>query len=200
MGTRDRILEGALNLFNEAGTAAISTNHIAEAVGISPGNLYYHFRNKEAIISALFKRMFAQWDRMYTLPADRSPTLADLEQLVQATFVMLWSYRFAYRELLALLRRYPELRSRYEAVRRRCYSGVHELIAAFGAAGVLRPLDDTTVTRLADLCWLISEFWMASCELTTRSVGTTEMRRGAELVLQVLEPYRHMTAGSGAND
>lgn len=190
MDTRERILAGALELFNEAGTAAISTNHIAEAVGISPGNLYYHFRNKEAIIAALFKRMFTQWDRMYGLPADHAPTLADLERLVQATFVMMWEYRFAYRELVALLRRDPDLRSRYAVVRRRGYSGFQELIRAFSAAGVLQTLDALTIDRLADLCWLISEFWMASCELNAETVGAAEMRRGAELMLQTLAPYR----------
>jgi AcrR family transcriptional regulator len=189
MSTRDRILEGALHLFNEAGTAAISTNHIAAAVGISPGNLYYHFRNKEAIISALFKRMFALWDRMYRLPDDQAPTLADLERLVQATFTMLWEYRFAYRELIVLLRRDPELRARYTAVRRRGYNGFHKLVGAFVAAGVLAPLDDVTITRLADLCWLVSEFWLANCELNDLAVGPAELRHGADLMLQILAPY-----------
>ncbi|MFN8512060.1 MAG: helix-turn-helix domain-containing protein [Chloroflexia bacterium] len=61
MSTRERILDAALGLFNERGTAVVSTNHIAAACGISPGNLYYHFRNKEEIIRALFDRMFVMW-------------------------------------------------------------------------------------------------------------------------------------------
>ncbi len=41
--TKQAILTTAIDLFNDKGTAAVSTNHIAEAMGISPGNLYYHF-------------------------------------------------------------------------------------------------------------------------------------------------------------
>ena len=50
VSTKEAIVITAIELFNEKGTAAVSTNRIAEAMGISPGNLYYHFRNKEEII------------------------------------------------------------------------------------------------------------------------------------------------------
>ena len=48
--TYQRIIESALVLFNEEGERNISTNHISAHLGISPGNLYYHFRNKDEII------------------------------------------------------------------------------------------------------------------------------------------------------
>jgi AcrR family transcriptional regulator len=57
MSTRDRIIETAVNLFNDCGTRRITTNHIARAAGISPGNLYYYFRNKEEIIRAVLDLM-----------------------------------------------------------------------------------------------------------------------------------------------
>jgi AcrR family transcriptional regulator len=190
MRTRDRILKTALDLFNESGTAAVSTNHIAEALGMSPGNLYYHFRNKEEIIRALFEQQFAHTDALYVLPGDRLPTLSDLQGLVRATFAMAWEYRFIYRELIALLRRDDLLQQRWSEVRARGFAGFHELVALFVAAGVLRdPGDPAVVTRLAELCWLVSEFWLASVEISGEQVDARQIERGIALMLQVLSPY-----------
>ena len=190
MNTRDRILDAALRLFNQSGTATVSTNHIADALGISPGNLYYHFRNKEAIIRALFEQQFAHWDVIYSLPDDRMPTLADLRRLVDDTFPVSWEYRFIYRELIALLRRDGELHRRWVEVRARGFDGFRQLIEVFAAAGVLRSPDDpNVVTRLAELVWMINEFWLASVEVSGQSVDAAQMAHGAELMRQVLEPY-----------
>lgn len=190
METRERILATALQLFNQGGTAAVSTNHIAEALGISPGNLYYHFRNKGAIIRALFEQQFAHTDQLYTLPNDRAPQLADLQQLVRETFAMSWHYRFIYRELIALLRRDEELQRRWVEVRARGFAGFRELVDQFVAGGVLRgPTDAASVTRVAELCWLISEFWLANVEVGGQSVDAAQIDHGVALMLQVLDPF-----------
>ncbi len=108
MSTREKILDTALRLFNREGTADVSTNHIAEACGISPGNLYYHFRNKQEIISELFQRLYAIWDKGLPMPQNRTPRLDDLRTVVEANYQVIWQYRFAYRELVALLRQDSE--------------------------------------------------------------------------------------------
>lgn len=190
MNTRARILATALDLFNERGTAAVSTNHIADALGISPGNLYYHYRNKEEIIRAIFELQFDAWDHLYDFPTDRLPTLDDLRGLVKATFTINWSYRFIYRELIALLRRDDQLQRRWAEVRARGFNGFRELLDTFVVAGVLRRPDaPETVTQLAELIWLISEFWLASVEVSGTEVDNTQMEHGMALMLQVLDPF-----------
>ena len=64
------------------------------------------------------------------------------------------------------------------------------LFELFVAAGVLRtPSDPAVVTRLAELVWLISEFWLASVEVSGEAVDATQMERGVGLMLQVLDPF-----------
>lgn len=190
MTTREKILDTALTLFNNEGTAAVSTNHIAEAAGISPGNLYYHFKNKEEIIRELFERLFAANDAAFKLPADELPTLTDLQSMVKTNYKILWQYRFAHRELTALLRADAELRSRFLVIRKRGFEGFHQLFHAFAQAGTFRSSTKPEVIQnLAETCWLITEFWLNSLEVSGKTVNEAQMERGVQLMMQILEPY-----------
>ena len=64
--THQLITESAISLFNAETVAAVSTNHIAEAAGISPGNLYYHFGNREEIVRAIFETMVPEWQSVWS--------------------------------------------------------------------------------------------------------------------------------------
>ena len=75
--TKERILATSLELFNRLGERNVSTNHIAEALGISPGNLYYHYRNKGDIVFALFERYQATVEPFQHVPTDRPQTWQD---------------------------------------------------------------------------------------------------------------------------
>jgi AcrR family transcriptional regulator len=190
MKTKTRILVSARDLFNREGTAQISTNHIAEAAGISPGNLYYHYANKEEIIRAICSELFTLTGEMFTLDEERLPTLDDVQRWVRENFSVTWQYAFVYRELPALIRHDPLLAAEYAAVRQRGYDGFRELIALLQSAGVFAAaLDEATVTQLADLLWLISESWLTALELQGRPATDDQMQRGVDLMLLVLRPY-----------
>jgi AcrR family transcriptional regulator len=189
MSNRERILEASLVLFNEQGTAAISTNHIAAAAKISPGNLYYHFRSKEDIIRALFERLFSAWDETFHLPTSRALNLDGMDGLISANYRLIWEYRFAYRELAVLLRSDPALQSRYREVRQRGYDGFAGLIEAFAAAGVLRrPGDPQELSSLTELCWMVSEQWPINLELNGQPFDEKGIQAGAELMRLILRP------------
>ncbi|PKM30065.1 MAG: TetR family transcriptional regulator [Gammaproteobacteria bacterium HGW-Gammaproteobacteria-12] len=89
--TRDRIVAESLALFNSQGERNVTTNHIAAHLGMSPGNLYYHFRNKQMIIAELF----AQYEVHYRF------LHRDLEHLLESDAELAERYRaFAQRCLV----------------------------------------------------------------------------------------------------
>jgi AcrR family transcriptional regulator len=187
---KERILETAIRLFNEHGTGTISTNHLADALVMSPGNLYYHFRNKEEIIRGILERMISRWEQLYRLPVERAPTLADVEGLVRQNFSLVWDYRFFYHELSALVQRDPALKQRYQEIRRQRLEAFEALFWRLAEAGVARsPASPAEVANLAKLCWLISDYWLPFIEIDGELTMPEAIRQGVALFMQVLSPY-----------
>ena len=112
MKTRDRIIEASLQLFNEQGERAVTTNHIAAHLGMSPGNLYYHFRNKQQIIAELFERYAAEAEQNLALPEGRALDLDDKARYLESMGATMWRYRFMLRDLEHLLASDAELAAR----------------------------------------------------------------------------------------
>src|SRR5512143_4082677 len=94
---KNNILQKAVELFNEKGTAGVSMNALAEALGISAGNLQYHYRSKEDVIRAILEVMFGEFDVIYE-PVKDSFTLDTLRSIMRLNFGITWKYRFFYRE------------------------------------------------------------------------------------------------------
>jgi AcrR family transcriptional regulator len=90
MKTRDRILQTSLQLFNECGEPRITTNHIADELDISPGNLYYHFRNKDEIIALLFQQFERQMETALQVPERRVPNMEDMWLYLHLVFENIW--------------------------------------------------------------------------------------------------------------
>jgi AcrR family transcriptional regulator len=190
MKTKERIIETAILLFNEQGARAVSTNHIAEALSMSPGNLYYHFRNKEEIIRAILERMIARWESLYAFPMERVLRLATVQQIVTDNFLLLWDYRFFYRELSTLVQRDPVLKGRYQQIRRERLAKLEALFQQFMSPGMARSPETTVfITNLARQCWLISDYWLPFLEIDGELVLPEVIEQGVTLFMQVLRPY-----------
>ena len=116
--TRDRILQTALALFNEEGEAQVSTVEIAAVLEISPGNLYYHFKGKEAIIEALFDDFEVEIRQVLSAPIKRPLSVEDNWIYVYIVFEEINDFRFFYYNLAGILERCPDLRPRFSRLLR----------------------------------------------------------------------------------
>ncbi|MBD2463059.1 TetR/AcrR family transcriptional regulator [Oscillatoria sp. FACHB-1407] len=187
-GTKSRIIETAIELFNQHGTQAVSTNHIAEAMKISPGNLYYHFKNKQEIIRLILEQMISLFDGGWT--SHPKPSLANLQDMLSRSFFLLWEYRFFHRELIALLNADPELKKRYRTIRRQRLIEIESFCRGLIESGVLRsPNDPKTLTSITKIIWLISDYWLAFLDLEDEVISPETVEEAINLIIQVMLPY-----------
>jgi len=194
MSTRDRIIAAALELFNAQGTKAVSTNHIAAACAISPGNLYYHFRNKEEIIRAIFAEMTEVGVTEYRAINDGlPPEPAAAVTAMLATFVMVqrfnWRYRFFKRELTSLLHNDPLLAADFAVVHRGHRQMVHEAITRSIRDGFLVPMAEGELELFVEQLWLIILFWLNYLEVGGEEVTDSTLERGNAVLFGALRPY-----------
>lgn len=111
LNTKQKILNAAIQLFNKNGMANVRLQQIANEVGISPGNLAYHFRNKEAIILAVHNDLHQEAaDILSTYRI--FPNLMDFDNQLTKYFSFIQKYPFYFLDLLEIERHYPEIRSK----------------------------------------------------------------------------------------
>jgi len=116
MKTRDRILRTALTLFNDEGEGDQTAVDLANVLEISPGNLYYHFKGKDAIIHVLFDDFETELRMILSGSDGAISTMEDQWVFIYILLEEIYDFRFFYRDLGVLLARYPELAGRFRAL------------------------------------------------------------------------------------
>jgi len=103
--TRQRILDVTLGLYNALGEPNVSTSLIAAEIGISAGNLHYHFRKKDELSAALLEQFVAELDALLPPAAWRADNVEDVWFLLHLILEALWRYRFLFRDLSGIMAR-----------------------------------------------------------------------------------------------
>jgi AcrR family transcriptional regulator len=152
---REEILDAAAELFSEQGYAATPTRAIAMAVGIKQASLYYHFANKEQILSELLEdTVVPSLDAAAALAVSSEPVEARLWALAAFDVRLLCSGRWNIGALYLM----PELRSArfagFHQQRQQLRGAYGELIAT-GCSDSVFACDD--VTLAADLVFGLVE-------------------------------------------
>jgi AcrR family transcriptional regulator len=186
--TRERILETALALFNRFGEPNITTADIANEMGISPGNLYYHFRNKDQIIAELFAALEQRLDPLLQVSARRAAGVEDLWLVLHLLFEAMWDYRFFFRDLDEILSRSAGLASRFALILRRGARTVVELCRAMVAEGAMRA-SEREIAALADNVALVATYWISYQNITGGERAQANLDRAAYQVLSLVAPF-----------
>lgn len=186
--TQKRIVDAAIELFNTHGSSNISANRIADVCGVSRGNLYYHFNNKEEIIHAIYIRMANEVKFRWVNDLEQ-PTVTHMLEMFDRQLALIWRYRFFYREMMALLAGDEHLQQRFSKDR-------HDrtlIIIAYAQALIkndvlLGPNDARELENLVKLSWILSDNWINYTSVDN-AVYPDCMSEGYELLIDLFRPY-----------
>lgn len=188
--TKDKILQASIELFNRDGERQVTTNHIAAHLGISPGNLYYHFRNKEDIIRHIFKEYVKLLDTRIVPPSGKKEALDMMADYLEAVFELMWRFQFFYLNLPDLLARDPILTEEYLKVQANLLQKVTLILQTLKAVGVLA-LPDEEIHDLAHAVKMMVTSWVGylKTQYPGKAVDQPGVYRGVIKVLLLFQPY-----------
>jgi AcrR family transcriptional regulator len=191
--TAERILEVTLELFNRFGEPNVSTTLISAELGISPGNLYYHYPAKDELINSLFERYERALNELL-LAADGIRNVEDAWFFLHSQFEIIWQYRFLYRDLNDLLSKNRLLETRFQGVLKNKTRAVRALLSGMSLSGAV-DIDSREVEPTANCMVVVLTYWL-SFEYVRDPRHALEpenaelaLMRGAQHVLNLLAPY-----------
>jgi len=191
--TAERILEVTLELFNRFGEPNVSTTLISAEMGISPGNLYYHYPAKDELINSLFDA----FEKSLTELLNASDNVRDVEDawfFMHTLFELIWQYRFLYRDLNDLLSKNRRLETHFQFVLKNKTRAVQTMLQSMRRAGNLqmdtREIEPTATSMVVVLTyWLSFEYVRDPRRALEPESAQAALLRGAHHVLNLLMPY-----------
>ena len=191
--TAERILEVTLDLFNRFGEPNVSTTVISAELGISPGNLYYHYPAKDELINSLFDRYQKALVELLRA-ADDVRHVKDAWLFFHMLFELIWRYRFLYRDLNDLLSKNRRLEMQFQRVLAAKEQAVRTVLEGLSMGSAVRidrrderPMATAMVVVLT--YWLSYEYVRDPRHALEPETATAALLRGAAHVLGLLSPY-----------
>lgn len=180
----------ARTLFNEQGIRSITTRHIAASMGISPGNLHYHFKHTEDVVTALFEQLKKKYDKIIDEVQQVSLTqLDDLIPIFNILYDQINNYRFLFIHFVEISIWIPEIKNDYRHLLFRREEQFKDWLDSLEQAEIVLTLSDRTKEDLIKKLFIVADFWISHNALYKQYTGEQARQDFVSALLSVLSPY-----------
>lgn len=165
----------------------MTTNHIAKALTISPGNLYFHYDNKEEILRELFRRMSKETYEVWR-PQRKGKEVS--LRFIDENFELYWKYRFFHREMYALRRKDPTLARMWRAHISKMMTLMQVLYRRWVREGHMTDIKDKAeLLYVSESLLAMATTFLQFFESAEKQPGKRSVERGKRHVARLLMPY-----------
>jgi len=156
--TKDRILRASLRLFNASGYGNVTTARISEEVGISEGNLWYHFRTKKDLVKMHQEALIRSIDSRLAIKSTPETVLDTYIQFNRLMYEEVWEFQFILRDQQDYGRADVEIENKVALAYERSTATLQKMYRQMIEAGHLS-LPDEEIAPLADNVWIVVRYW-----------------------------------------
>lgn len=155
--TKEKILQKSLELFNTKGCINTSNRAIAKEMGISIGNFYYYFKNKEEILIELFLRYLEKiFKDVINLNYEKDEIFL-LKQFLLDNLEVEIEYRFIHLEMDQLVNNFPTFKKIIQEQLKKEIIMVSSLMEHQIKHGYIIPLSKEEIE------FFVSNMWIVAC-------------------------------------
>ncbi|MGL5892138.1 MAG: TetR/AcrR family transcriptional regulator [Bacteroidia bacterium] len=189
MNTKERILHTALELYNESGPETVTVRHIAAAMGISHGNLCYHYPNTDAIVRALYDKLVGEMNNLVTgiqhsLPENDFQLLQFVVSQSRKGFETMYRYRFVMLNFHAIMRSDDYIRKNFRELTKQRTAEFRMMVDILTHTGITRSEHFAgEYDLLIELQLLAGDGWMARAEIVRKMNKTQAINYYTDVIL-----------------
>ena len=187
---KEKIKSISLELFNSSETLSITTNHIAKSLGISVGNLYYHYKNKEEIIKDIYLQMSSEFEdlNIFDNVMKSETPFTELSLMFDLIGELFWKYRFLMRDSTLLISLDKNLKDIFIKNQEKRIKQIEILIEFLISKNIIRNISEEEIKMISKVSWFISAYWQTYIS-TNRELSKNSIKEAKDLIFKLhLEP------------
>jgi len=185
--TKEKILDTALELYNQKGVGNVTMRDIAAGVGISSGNLAYHFKNQDFIIEAIFRRMKGERDEIL-MGVQQIPSFENINRQLLPLLQVAYKYLFFHLDTVHVIRNYPAIARLQQSYYEDSIRYVRAVLDLSVGSGNLEPEQyPGQYRRLAHTVWMLMAFWLQ--QMVIRDLEEPDIDDLRQSIWDLVIPY-----------
>jgi len=189
MSTKEKILAQSKDLFNQKGFQTTTLRQIAAALGMSQGNLNYHFKTKQDIIEQLYFDLVGELNKEMEAMTQSYSSLSTLYKSSEITMRIFYDYRFLLRDLYLIFRESQVVKEHYIKLQELRKGQFKQLFNLMIQESILRPEElINEYDRLYERMMIVGDNWVNTSELFCLEIKKPVIYY-RDLLFEMVYPY-----------
>jgi len=189
--TKERILNVSLALFNEEGLANVTLRKIANYMGISQGNLNYHYKKRVDLIETLYFRFADSVDDKIREIIERDNlNWGYLKVYMSELIGIFYDSRFLFLDFSFVMRVYPNIRDHYTSILQKREQEFPGLFGILSGMKVMKPEEfPGQYLNLYKRIQLLTDFFLSHAEIGNQLDRRKVASNYVQMIATEIYPY-----------